>query len=127
MLIGESNKILDRSDDKIQSDCLEALIGAIYLDQGFKQTKKFIFNFWKKYFDNSHNIKIDAKTKLQEYTLKKYKVLPKYSLEKKYGPHHSPNFKIVVQIPNSKKYFGVGKSKQDAEQLAAQKLLQSLV
>ena len=52
MLIGESNKILDRSDDKIQSDCLEALIGAIYLDQGFKQTKKFIFNFWKKYFDN---------------------------------------------------------------------------
>ena len=47
MYLGSSHKSLDRSDDKIMSDCLEALIGAIYLDGGLKSAEKFILNFWK--------------------------------------------------------------------------------
>ena len=62
---------------------------------------------------------IDAKTKLQEYSLKKFKVLPKYKLFSNTGPHHKPIFKIGVSVNNSKNYYANGNSKKDAEQKAA--------
>ena len=49
ILLGSSHKKLERSADKISSDCLEALIGAIYLDGGFKSVEKFILNFWEEH------------------------------------------------------------------------------
>ena len=124
MILGESYVGLSRSDEKILSACLEALIGAIYLDQGFKNAEKFVLKYWKTYIDKSEITQIDPKTKLQEYSLKKFKELPKYSLNKQMGPHHSPIFKVNVQIPNSKKYSGSGNSKKKAQQEAAKKLLQ---
>ena len=60
---------------------------------------------------------IDPKSKLQEYCLKKYKVLPKYSLEKRQGPQHSPIFRVNVTIPNVKKIFGKGNSIKKAQKL----------
>ena len=69
---------------------------------------------------------VDSKTKLQEYSLKKYKKLPIYKLENKTGPGHQPVFKISVKLENSKKYYGVGLSKQDAEQKAADKTLKNI-
>ena len=78
MYLGTSHKSLQRSADKILSDCLEALIGAVFLDSGLKQAELFILNFWKKFLDDSTITLIDAKTQLQEYSLKKYKELPKY-------------------------------------------------
>ena len=66
---------------------------------------------------------IDAKTKLQEYSLKKFKELPKYKFYKKTGPQHKPTFKTDVQIRNSKKFVGTGTSKKSAQQNAANKLL----
>ena len=69
---------------------------------------------------------VDSKTKLQEYSLKKYKVLPKYIFFKKTGPQHKPTFKTEVQIPKSKKISGEGKSKKAAQQNAAKKLLENL-
>ena len=50
--MGSSNKKLGRSADKISSDCLEAIVGAIYLDGGLKTVEKFIFNFWEEYLLN---------------------------------------------------------------------------
>ena len=61
-----------------------------------------------------------------KYSLKKFKVLPKYTFHKKSGPQHSPLFKTDVQIPNTKKIIGSGTSKKNAQQNAATKLLQSL-
>ena len=75
---------------------------------------------------NSHFTNIDAKTQLQEYSLKKFKVLPKYTFYKKSGPQHKPTFKTDVQIPKSKKVIGIGNSKKDAQQNAANNLLRSL-
>ena len=46
ILLGSSHKKLERSADKISSDCLEAIVGAIYLDGGHKSVEKFILNFW---------------------------------------------------------------------------------
>jgi len=123
MITGNSYKGLSRSDDKIIGDGLEALMGAIYLDQGIIIVEKFILNFWNDFLDKSLITKIDAKTQLQEFSLKKYKTLPVYKINKQTGPQHSPVFKVEVQIKNSKKFFASGTSKKDAQQNAAQKLL----
>ena len=121
-----SYKGLSRSDDKIIGDGLEALLGAIYLDQGIIVAEKFILTFWNDYLDKSSITKIDAKTQLQEYSLKKYKILPIYKINKQTGPQHSPVFKVEVQIKSSKKFFASGSSKKDAQQNAAKKLLTDL-
>jgi len=126
MTTGNSYKGLSRSDDKIIGDGLEALLGAIYLDQGITVSEKFILTFWNEYIDKSLITKIDAKTQLQEYSLKKYKILPVYKINKQSGPQHSPVFKVEVQIKSSKKFFASGTSKKDAQQNAAQKLLLDL-
>jgi len=126
LFLGTSHKNLERSEDKIISDCLEAIVGAIYLDGGLKAAQKFIFTFWKSYLDKSIFTLVDSKTQLQEYSLKKYKELPKYVFHKKTGPQHKPLFKTDVQIPNSKKIFGTGTSKKNAQQNAAAKLLKIL-
>jgi ribonuclease-3 len=126
IITGNSYKGFSRSDDKIISDGLEALLGAIYLDQGIVVVEKFILNFWDDFLDKSLITKIDAKTQLQEYSLKKYKTLPVYKFKKQTGPQHNPIFKVEVQIKNSKKYFATGNSKKDAQQNAAQKLLTDL-
>jgi ribonuclease-3 len=124
--IGASHKNLDRSDNKIISDCLEAVVGAIYLDGGIKAAEKFILNFWSSYIDKSVITLVDSKTQLQEYSLKKYKILPKYTFFKKTGPQHKPLFKTEVEIPKSKKILGAGSSKKNAQQNAASKLIKIL-
>ncbi len=124
--LGSSHKKLERSADKISSDCLEAIVGAIYLDGGLKSVEKFILNFWSEFLLKSTITLIDSKTKLQEFSLKKFKELPKYIFFKKTGPQHRPLFKTEVQIPNSKKIVGIGSSKKNAQQNAAAKLLKIL-
>ena len=85
ILLGSSHKKLERSADKIISDCLEAIVGAIYLDGGLKSVEKFILNFWEEFLIKSTVTLIDSKTKLQEFSLKKFKELPKYIFFKKNG------------------------------------------
>jgi len=126
MFLGESYKGMKRSDEKIISDCLEALIGAIFLDRGIDISEKFILKHWENFLKESNFTLIDSKTKLQEYSLKKYKKLPLYKMSKQTGPQHSPIFKVEVQIPESENFSANGKSKKDAQQNAAKKLLNSL-
>ena len=113
-------------EDRIISDACESLIGAIYLDQGINIAEKFILKFWKNYITLDMTNQIDSKTKLQEYSLKKFKVLPKYRLFSNTGPHHKPIFKIGVRIQNSKTYYATGNSKKDAEQNAAKLFLKKI-
>ena len=121
---GNSFKKIKSTDEKILSDCCEALIGAIYLDQGLSVSEKFILRNWQNYINKS--TPIDPKTKLQEYSLKKFKKLPIYKMFKQTGPNHNPVFRVEVQISNSKKYLGFGKSKKLAQKSAASKLIKSL-
>jgi ribonuclease-3 len=123
MSLGSSFKAAQRSDQKINSDCLEALIGAIFLDKGLDVSEKIILNLWKEYLKKSNLTQIDSKTRLQEFSLKKYKKLPEYKIFKQTGPQHNPTFKVDVKISNSKKFTGTGNSKKDAQQNAAKKLL----
>ena len=107
-------------EDKVVSDSCEALIGAIYLDKGFSICEKIILELWKNKISESVITPIDAKTKLQELSLKKFKKLPIYKLISNTGPRHKPIFKIAVKLQNTKFFTAEGNSKKNAEQNAAQ-------
>ena len=113
-------------ENKVLSDCLESVIGCIYLDQGLEVAEKFIIKNWRKYLNKSLITERDSKTKLQEYSLKTYKSLPVYKLLDNKGPRHKPLIKVSVNIKNSKNITATGSSKKEAEQKAAKKLLTSL-
>ena len=126
ILIGNAEQKQILIQDKIISDCCEALIGAIYLDQGLDKVEKFILKIWKKHLTASSKTFVDAKTKLQEYSLKKYKKLPIYKLLENSGPRHKPIIKVGVRLESTKYFNAKGSSKKDAEQKAASLLLESV-
>jgi len=113
-------------EDKVLADSCEALIGSIYLDKGFSVVEKFILDLWSDQIKDSINTQIDAKTKLQEYSLKKFKKLPIYKIISNTGPRHKPLFKVGVKLIDTKFYTAEGKSKKDAEQNAAILCLQNI-
>jgi len=118
LVLNPKNKKIE-IEDKIVADCLEALIGVIYLDKGLNFTEKFILNLWSEHITASAVTQIDAKTKLQEHSLKIFKVLPIYKLISNTGPRHKPLFKVAVKLKNTKFFIAEGFSKKDAEQNAA--------
>ena len=126
IITGNSKSSKNIVENKIISDCCEAIIGAIYLDKGFEVSKIFILKQWKNLINNAETTFIDAKTRLQEYSLKSFKTLPIYKLVSNTGPRHKPNFKISVKINDSKTVIANGSSKKNAEQAAAMKLLETI-
>tara|TARA_S200000501_G_C20794040_1_gene730910 strand:- start:771 stop:1433 length:663 start_codon:yes stop_codon:yes gene_type:complete len=126
IFILKSTKNKSKIEDKVLSDTCEAIIGAIYLDKGFSVVEKFILDLWKDQIDKSVVTQIDAKTKLQEYSLKIFKKLPIYKLISNTGPRHKPIIKVSVKLYNGKTYYGENKSKKDAEQNAAALCLDNL-
>jgi len=126
IILSDTKKKITKKDEKILSDACEALIGAIYIDKGFNFTIEFVENLWRSYLNSSNVTILDPKTRLQEYSLKKFKKLPIYKLLNSKGPRHDPTFKISVSIYESKEFFGTGKSIQKAEQNGAYKLLKDI-
>ena len=124
--MGNSKKNINKNDLKILSDVCESIIGAIYIDRGFNYVKELVLRLWKNDIDNSFITTLDPKTKLQEYSLKLFKKLPKYHLLSSKGPRHSPIFKVSVSIKKSKQFIGSGNSKKEAEQAAANNLLKDI-
>jgi len=126
ILVGKRRKKETEIEDKIISDCCEALLGALYLDQGLNAVQKFILKLWKNHLKASTVTFVDAKTKLQEYSLKKYKKLPIYKLLENSGPRHKPIFKVAVRLEDSKFISANGNSKKEAEQKAATLFLKDI-
>ena len=126
IITGTSKQKRNNIVDKIISDTCEALIGAIYLDLGFIVVEKFINRLWKNNLQKTIELQIDAKTKLQEYSLKKFKSLPIYKFLTTTGPKHKLLFKIAVKIQNSKFISATGYSKKDAELKAANLFLKKI-
>ena len=118
LVLNPKNKKIE-IEDKIVADCLEALIGAIYFDKGLNFTEKLILNLWSEHITASVVTQVDAKTKLQEHSLKIFKILPVYKLVSNTGPRHKPLFKVSVKLRNTKFFTAQGSSKKDAEQNAA--------
>ncbi len=118
-----------RRKKAILADALEAIIGALFLDSGFKAAKKFVLRYIKpeirKVLEDRH--RKDYKTLLQEYVQKRYRTYPQYSLVKKTGPDHDRTFWIDVTVEGTKYGPGEGKNKKEAEQAAASVAWEELV
>ncbi len=112
-------KKIEKMNISILADSIESLIGAIYLDGGFLNAKKFINEIWGPYFDIKEQNMQDSKTKLQEISQQKSKKLPDYNLIKREGPSHSPIFTVSLKVLNFKKIKASGSSIREAEKNAA--------
>lgn len=118
-------KSMGKARQIILANTFEALIGAIYLDQGYKMCQKFIAKWLLKYLPEilSKHLYKDAKSKLQELIQEKQSITPTYKVISEEGPDHNKKFKVGVYISDKMIASGEGNSKQEAEQDAAQKAL----
>ncbi len=103
----------------ILSDSVESLIGAIFIDGGYKTSFNFVKKFWMPYLEVDLSNTADPKTTLQEISQQKLKKLPEYKLIKKEGPSHSPIFTISLRVLDIKKIISTGSSIREAERKAA--------
>jgi ribonuclease-3 len=123
ILIGKGEEYSGgRTKKALLADCFEALLGAYYLDSGFKKAGRFILEYLTPLIhdvDEDRHENKDYKTLLQEYVQKKFRSYPHYKLLKIQGPEHKKEFWIEVEI--NKKTYGPGKgtNKKKAEQDAA--------
>lgn len=114
-----------RNRDSIISDSHEAVIGAIYLDQGMEKARNFVLQNFSEILEEINIKELDHKTTLQEYLQKKYKKLPVYKLADESGPAHQKIFTVQVWFKGQKLGTGRGNSKKAAEQAAAKKALKN--
>ena len=114
-----------RNNASLLADALEAILGAIYLDQGLEPVKKFLntylFPLIPEVFKNEEYE--DYKSKFQEEVQKKVKESPTYKVVQSEGPDHNKVFYVAVYLQGVQKGEGKGKSKQEAEQEAAKDAL----
>ncbi len=123
---GES-KDTGRARMYILANAFEALIGAIYLDQGYDVAEEFIAkNVYYKVDDIVKNrLWQDAKSHFQEKAQEVHGITPTYKLVDESGPDHDKKFIVAVLVGNEQVALGSGKSKQEAEQSAARKGLEN--
>ncbi|WFW29675.1 MAG: ribonuclease III [Wolbachia endosymbiont of Menacanthus eurysternus] len=128
-IIMKSNKHCNEKKHNLKKleNALEALIGAIYIDGGFKNVEKFVTKYWEKLAKTMLIPPQDPKTSLQEWTQKNKLPLPEYKLIKKTGPAHDPEFTISIYIKDHGKISAYASSKKAAEQKAAELMLKKLV
>ncbi|NGX28263.1 MAG: Ribonuclease 3 [Candidatus Anoxychlamydiales bacterium] len=127
LLLGRGEKDEKRGKASIFSDAFEALIGAIFLDKGFEGVKDFILKNFENFFEEiALHPEADYKGAIQEYSQKKYQTQPEYKILKEEGPEHLKEFHVVVIINNKKLGCGKGKSKKQAEQMAAEEAFNNL-
>lgn len=114
-----------RKKNYILANTLEALIGALYLDKGYRITHGFISSVILKRLEQilEEGLHIDAKSHFQELTQEKVGVTPEYKLISESGPDHAKKFVMAVFIGDKKAGEGQGSSKQKAEEDAARKAL----
>lgn len=114
-----------RARQIILANAFEAVIGALYLDSGYEPAKKFIADqlFHKTDDVVSKRLWQDAKSRLQEIAQEKMRVTPQYQLLDQSGPDHDRTFIVGAYLGNEKVATGEGRSKQEAEQAAAEKAL----
>ncbi len=123
---GESKDNGGRARQYILADTFEAMIGAIYLDQGYDAAYSFINSYLLSLTDEivSSGTFIDAKSFLQERSQELLSITPVYETVHEEGPDHNKYFTVAVKIKDETLATGKGKSKQEAEQEAARKALE---
>ncbi len=112
-----------RARTAILADVCESLIGAIFLDGGYKAASAFVDRFWAERMRKPARPLRDPKTVLQEWAQARGLPTPAYREVERIGPHHDPEFRVSVALPDRDPAEGRGRSKRAAEQAAAAALL----
>ncbi len=123
------NKSGGRRNTNILADCYEALIAGIFFEFGFDQAYQFVVDtLFKTKLDYivKNMLYLAPKTRLQEYVQGRLKIIPTYKVVEVSGPEHNKTFKVEVLIQGKKMGVGSGKSKKDAEELAAKNALEKI-
>lgn len=124
---GEENQG-GRERSAILCDCLESILGAVFLDGGYDQAKDLIINLLKDLFPKriKNTKRKDYKSWLQEITQKRFKDRPIYKLEDSFGPEHSKIYLVQLSLPDGSTYQAQATSVKKAEQLAAKEAIQEI-
>jgi ribonuclease-3 len=107
----------------ILADACEALVGAVFSDGGYQAAEDFVGRFWKERMLKPLRPLRDPKTMLQEWAQARGLPTPAYKEMARTGPHHDPEFRVSVTLPNRPAAEGLGSSKRAAEQAAAAAML----
>jgi ribonuclease-3 len=113
-----------RTKNTILADAMEALLGAIFLEAGFKTAREVVRNLWASLSEDLPATGVDAKSALQEWAQGQGLELPQYVEIARKGPDHAPHFTTEVRISGMEPARGEGASKRAAEQAAARALLE---
>ena len=112
--------------DNVVGDVVEALIGALYLDSGLDAAQAFIRTHWAALLDGQQRAPMHPKSGLQEVAAARNLGVPLYELVSRFGPHHSPRFRVKVSLGRHGEAEAEGDSKQEAETAAAAALLETI-
>lgn len=117
-----------RSRDSIVADCVEAIIGAIYVDSGFSAASKVVLSLFEDAIKDAEAGKLprDSKTVLQEKLQSFGQCKIEYVLLSEQGPDHDKSFKFAVSVDGKQLGEGIGKSKKEAQANAAEAALKGL-
>jgi len=112
-----------RNRTAILADVCEALIGAVFIDGGYKAASEVIGRLWEQRMRAPARPLRDSKTILQEWAQARGLPTPNYREVERKGPDHNPEFRVTVELPNCAPAEGLGRSKRAAEQAAAAAML----
>lgn len=129
LLMGKGEELSGGRDrTSILANSFEALIGAVYLDSGLKNCRKFVLSLLKKDIERIDSMTYlrDPKTTLQEYVQKKYRERPVYEVVEETGPDHRKEFIVRLMIDGKEAARGKGSSKRKAEMYAAETVLKNI-
>ncbi|MBQ3695606.1 MAG: ribonuclease III [Alphaproteobacteria bacterium] len=123
------NKLVKTTDSELKennsvlSDVCEAVLGALYLDQGLEAVKHLMLPVWMPLMESNAQAPQDPKSACQEWAQHNFKCLPIYKTIEQMGTEHEPVFKVQVKV-GKLTAFGVGHNKKEAEKEAARNLLE---
>jgi ribonuclease-3 len=115
-----------RQSENVVGDVVEALIGALLLDDGLESAQRFILRAWEPCLDSQGRAPEHPKSALQELAAARGCKAPEYEVVSRTGAHHAPRFTIRVSVPRLGEATAEGSSKQEAETAAAAALLSQL-
>ena len=114
-----------QQSDNVLGDVMEAVIGALYLDQGLEAARSFILGLWEPLIDTANGAPKHPKSALQEWCAANGRKVPEYAITKKEGPPHAMRFEITVTVKGFDPVSAEANSKQAAETAAALAFLEA--
>jgi ribonuclease-3 len=129
LLVGRGEELTGgRTKVSLLADTLEAVLAAVYLDSSLSDVYQVVLRCFQEdvhiTLNEGHK---DYKSELQEYTQEKFGCIPKYIVVREHGPDHDKVFEVELTIRGQLQGVGSGKSKKEAEQAAARKVLEALI